>query len=1225
MSTVDRLNDTEYINWLKLGVCLMEIRPLLSALIETRLEDFHLKLKEKRNDKRCSSRCSVAKDQKLTHLCEICREWSTVIKSYHKKPKSYIYWNNCKPFRWCDDALEVAKAYMPSRQEDNNQMSDFDIAALLVLMKQCTHFEKLVPESVLDKIQDIRNTLMHSPDMKISSTDAEGFFKDIFMFFEAMKSTDPLLEETVCEVENKTHKICRSPLNISLREDLKNREIAVFKENILALHTGADKDSFQEVNLILLRRQEWCIQNGNPQGLAELLNKVRDELKKDFTEIKQKVDCIDHKLQNIDERVAQLEDPQNPKKLVMYKNDLISLAQKKRWETPLFSEDIKNYGYVGKVRVNGVEYKGETVYPSKVDAHQEVSKIALEELKNELEKQERSVIPHPRPMLNLPSDDKDGKRFSSEVTCELKGTFVKSSGSTEEEAIQSSYRRIGLALGFLNPNSDVSQAKNIVQETSRSDLVISEDSTKEGDVYTCKLKLNGNCQFKGQGDDKKQAEKNAAKKAFMALVAMNQVQEEQLDLTEDSKLDYKGKLQSFFQKKKRPLPSYDTKESGSRAAGISTENETNLPNHSAENIGKSFIASVTVRMRDVRISTDNSFTIEEEAKQSAFTKLGFVLGANESEENAERFVQEYFSKSKENKIQIGYEHVQNTLACVLTFTVQCTFTGQDHASSRKSAHENAAKEGLRRLAPVSEFHTGTSFEPMVNYRNRLQELFQKANQELPTYEIIHNNAVEEFRSTVTIYIKELDFPEEYDSEHKAVEEACKKLDLVLNSAMDRSQLSASKARIFECLGKDSVKEKIVKVANKYKCQLILNTPLSFEDEESAASKTSAEQQVAWSALQKLRPLLRWNDSNPTILKKNYKGALQELVQEKGQTLPSYSTRCIYGSPSNKTDRRSVNPVPIKNMLPISCYITEDEERPKTVEELTVALAKHNIQKYFTYSICKGYASSVIISKKNIMLESLEWCDTEEEALNTSYKMLGRTLYDLGQISDRIETRDEIKNLFERKQLPHPQETWKRKDNELMCCLEFSMNLSFKGYGKEGKMAKEDAAKNAFAKLAPILKWDTNENDKGPAERYVEILERHLRNDCQYEESSCDLYSGDVVFSFRDFTVCTKQTHPSKRSAQKEVCERLASVLGLNVSDISNKIPLKNRIQEWFQKDNLPIPKYEDDAVAGGGFKCKTTFTAKVVVREKDCLPTPDFLEEVLHKSALQRLKLLELF
>ncbi|XP_066580386.1 uncharacterized protein LOC136771775 [Amia ocellicauda] len=1227
MNSSDRFSNPEYINWLKLGICLMEIKPLLSNLIEEELKRFHEKLKcavkEKwKDDICCSSACSIEKDQKLSKLCDICRAWSNVIKQNHKRPKSYIYWNNCKPSLWFHDALEVAKAYMPGRQADITELANFDISALVVLMKHCVHFENGVPETSLDKIQEIRNTLMHSAEMKISSVDAEIFFQNIFKCIDELKNSEinPLAKDILLRLSEKINQIHSSQLRIHLQEDLET-EFTFVKEYVKVLCLETDESTMQKTNRILIERWQWFLQNGSTHGIAEHFRKAYDDLKEQYQKIHKKIDNMDGDIVSLDKRVTQLEDPLNPKKVVTYKNDLISMTQRKRWEAPVFLEETKNGGYVGKVTVNGVEYKGQTVHVAKVDSHQEAAKIALEHLSE----QQRSVVKAKDTLLvaikEVPFNDCDKKRFTSTVTCQIKGLIVRSSGRTREEAIQTFYRKSGLVLDILDQNSDTSHGRNALQEEKSSDLNISKCIEMEEMESVYELKLNGECQFRGQGDDKKQAQKNAAKNA---LTAFNQMFGERMHL-KDSNNDYKGILQHFFQKRKMPLPVYNTHDSGifpnsGQTAGCCSTSRINadLSNNPEvaviqKNPEKLFKVSLTVKVKNVRIYVRDENN-KEDAKQAAFMKLAFVLGAQESEENVENIVREHFSKSEENKLDIQYESTENkTFTCVLTITTQFPFVSQGSLS--KSANQNAAKEALRRLAPIHGFQTDTKI-PEGSYRNALQSLLQKAQQEIPTYKIIEDNAVEEFVSTVTVSLKNLPVnilkEKEYESEDEAVNEAYNQLSLVLNSSTVASNPSDSKERVLRCLGKDSVKETICKVQNRYRCQLILNTSVHFTAKESATTKSLAEQDAARLALMQLKPLFPLDTSDHNTVNGNYKGALQEILQQLGQDTPSYSTKSTHGLPESE------NPFLGKeSMPPASQSLTaEDEKTGNAVEDLAKAMQELKLEKKMTHLICQGYLSLVTVTGKNIPVETLDWYSTEEAASNESYKILGSFLYSLGEISDKIETKHEIKSLFEMKKVPHPNETVMKENNKFKCCLSFCFSFSFKGYGTSEELAKEAAAKEAITKMATLKCIEYR-----AAETYMEELERCLINEYKYEEtSSTELYSGSLQLSFRDFTVKTKQKHPSKKLAQKEICEKLAGVLAIKASDKNDKTPLKNRIQIWFQREIKQIPEYVDTGSICGDFGCHITFTADILVTQKDPQPSLEELNEILCKSALQRLK-----
>ncbi|KAM6448069.1 uncharacterized protein CXorf38 homolog isoform 2-T2 [Liasis olivaceus] len=128
-----RLNCAEYKNWLKAGHSLLLLRAALQRFAGEQIHAFHRQLIASDSarltppGRRCGGRCTP-RGKQFQPICSLCREWKKEILSHHTNKMGEIYWGNCRPWLWPSNSWELAKVI------------------------KC------------------RNELMHSADMKVSSS-----------------------------------------------------------------------------------------------------------------------------------------------------------------------------------------------------------------------------------------------------------------------------------------------------------------------------------------------------------------------------------------------------------------------------------------------------------------------------------------------------------------------------------------------------------------------------------------------------------------------------------------------------------------------------------------------------------------------------------------------------------------------------------------------------------------------------------------------------------------------------------------------------------------------------------------------------------------------------------------------------------------------------------------------------------------------------------------------
>ncbi|XP_050998375.1 uncharacterized protein CXorf38 homolog [Acomys russatus] len=186
-----RLNCTEYKNWVKAGHCLLLLRSCLQGFVGREVLSFHRRLLATvpglgphatcRGGSRCSPRARQFQPQ-----CQVCTEWKREILRHHLNRNGDVHWGNCRPGLWPVDAWEVAKAFMPRGLADKRGPEECDAVALLSLINSCDHF--MVDRKKVTEVIKCRNEIMHSSEMKVSSTWLQDFQMKIQNFLNEFKN-----------------------------------------------------------------------------------------------------------------------------------------------------------------------------------------------------------------------------------------------------------------------------------------------------------------------------------------------------------------------------------------------------------------------------------------------------------------------------------------------------------------------------------------------------------------------------------------------------------------------------------------------------------------------------------------------------------------------------------------------------------------------------------------------------------------------------------------------------------------------------------------------------------------------------------------------------------------------------------------------------------------------------------------------------------------------------
>ncbi|XP_066475024.1 uncharacterized protein CXorf38 homolog isoform X1 [Tiliqua scincoides] len=174
-----RLNCAEYKNWVKAGHSLLLLRAALQRFAGEQVQAFHRQLVARSSarlappGRQCSGSCNP-RGKQFQPACSLCKEWKREILNHHTQRNGDIYWGNCRPWLWPSNSWEFAKAYMPRGKADTSGPDKCDASALLNLFNFCNHFSNIDQKKIREVIK-CRNELMHSSDMKVSSSWLKAF------------------------------------------------------------------------------------------------------------------------------------------------------------------------------------------------------------------------------------------------------------------------------------------------------------------------------------------------------------------------------------------------------------------------------------------------------------------------------------------------------------------------------------------------------------------------------------------------------------------------------------------------------------------------------------------------------------------------------------------------------------------------------------------------------------------------------------------------------------------------------------------------------------------------------------------------------------------------------------------------------------------------------------------------------------------------------------------
>ncbi|XP_029931089.1 uncharacterized protein LOC115375706 isoform X2 [Myripristis murdjan] len=770
MMQFQRFQDEGYKNWIKSTMGLVYFRDYLEKFLEDETETYHQKLRDKVNlqEEECTKSCSFnnwdPRSSKIPRLdCEVCDRWRDEILANHTSKDGKVLWRNSKPHLWSTNKWEVAKVYMPNGHAKHSSAGDFDLPAFLSLMTQCRHFSKYVQQKPCTEVSNVRNNVMHSPNLKVTQDDLREYLRRIKSLANTLEEHSKLFNGLTQELDKLQNLDFSLMLNGSTEaEKFLDKELQIMKEKMEYLTQKVEEATENMLTPNELHDMEKFLAEN--KDLQVKLDSQWQSLKEIQEQQGQQLQQLNTRVEKLEKRACEPDDS-----IPWYKNHLFEVAKKLKWSEPSFSETREGLGFRGQVKINDRIFTGEKVHRSKVQAHQEAAKIALED----------SAIAAAIDKVNgvdSASVAQAGLSFFCSVTVELDiKVFPDQIGSETEEAMESAYKKLVPLFGLDPSASDSKDAVLLYCQTYK----VSPPEENSGPKGF--LRLRGSITFHDPegSSTKKQTQQQAAKAALQGLHGILQ----EINVFSEN---YIGALKEALEASNLGQPSYDFSqtpkqgvtwvgkqspaEQGGRrveAEEASQRNEEETEQgqrderaHAANELPVTYqgtgdaggsnqsnyllpaatLTQVTpAKTRERNISGDNrqflgyvAVTIQKDlgpseassqegAVQEAYSKLltDLSLGPAATAAGEKQSVVEFFTQ-KESPLPL--EDIVKTsdgmFRCTLTVKGPLTFCSPVGTSRKQEAEQLAAKEALKHLEGL----LSTAGE---NYKGRLQELLAK--------------------------------------------------------------------------------------------------------------------------------------------------------------------------------------------------------------------------------------------------------------------------------------------------------------------------------------------------------------------------------------------------------------------------------------------------------------------------------------------------------------------
>ncbi|XP_052776907.1 uncharacterized protein LOC128214463 [Mya arenaria] len=240
-----------------------------------------------------SGKCKFHMDQNtkqliLTRPCpnNICGSLRNAIKNKHRFGNPS--WKNTDARKWCVNAWDVAKCFMPpdGYAEVDNE-SDTDLNGIISVYINCKDFQQYFiadlsnRQNICDKVRDVGKNIRHAPGLELTDDDLKVWLSDLKALFSdsAFSIGNPLAKEAkdqLQQLENDELIIERSEVVVAIKDSVdylrglassnletENRihDLEMKMKNILEHNEISGMDSFKSElkdNLIKYHRENNC-------------------------------------------------------------------------------------------------------------------------------------------------------------------------------------------------------------------------------------------------------------------------------------------------------------------------------------------------------------------------------------------------------------------------------------------------------------------------------------------------------------------------------------------------------------------------------------------------------------------------------------------------------------------------------------------------------------------------------------------------------------------------------------------------------------------------------------------------------------------------------------------------------------------------------------------------------------------------------------------------------
>ncbi|XP_071763599.2 uncharacterized protein LOC139918195 [Centroberyx gerrardi] len=1201
-----RFQNEGYKNWIKTTMGLAYLKRRLENFLEKETETYHQALRNNAdlNGRECSKKCDLKNwkpgSNQKPNWCELCLAWREEISANHAGGKLFLI--NSTPHLWPTDKWEVAKVHMPSGHKNHKSVGDFDICAFLTLMTQCKHFKQFVKDSLCTKVVYVRNQVMHSATLQVKPEDLHDYLDHIRALANALEEQFPEFFESLSKEIDELQNLDFSLVLHAAQAADQEHHTHLSSQDVLNMELQSLKEKMECLTQLYEEDRQKMPTPEELHGMKVFLKEVRDlpeSLVSQWERLSRVQEQQGQQIDSLTGRVEQLEgrahtpEPESSTSIPVYKNHLFELAKEKKWSEPDFSVIREGAGVRGQVTIKDQTFTGLQVHKSKIQAHQEVAKVALEKLASEevdggdpvsqsesaaqAEPESSTSIPMyknhlfelakekkwPEPdfsviregagvrgqvtikdqtftgfqvhkskiqahqevaklaLEHLANEEVDGAISQSEsaaqagfsffgsVTMVLKTTvFPDQSCAGTEEAMESIYKKLVPLFG-LDLSAPESSCKEAVLQYCQSRDAPPPEESNEPDGFF--LRLTGQITFydsKGSSN-KKQANQQAAKTALQGLCGV-------LGNPQVMKENYVGALNELLQASSLGTASYAVTETPGKGVtwvgnsqvphllhadtSMTPETQATPTKPRERNIsGSSFFGNVTMIL-NTRVVPDQSSAGTEEAAESVYKKLVdlFGLDLSASDSSCKEAVLQYC----QSRDAPPPEESNEPDGFILRLAGQITFYDSRGSSNKKQANQQAAKTALQGLCGV----LGNPQVMKENYVGALNELLQASSlgtasyavtetpgkgvtwvgnsqvphllhadtsmtpetQATPTKPRERNISGSSFFGNVTMILNTRVVPDQSSAgTEEAAESVYKKLVDLFGLDLSASDSSCKEAVLQYCQSRDAPPPEESNEPDGF--ILRLAGQITFYDSRASSNKKQANQQAAKTALQGLCGVL----GNPQVMKENYVGALNELLQASSLGKASYA---VTETPGKGVTWVGNGQVP--HLLHADTSMT-----PETQATLTKP-RERNISGDGGQFL--GFVK-VTIQKDLKPLEA----SSQEGAVQAAYSNLLTALC-LGPAAATVGERQTVLQFFTQKKCRPPlEDSITTTDGRHRCTLKINGALTFcsaEGASRK-QQAQQLAAKEALRHLELLLssKLSGGENYKG---RLQELLVKH---------------------------------------------------------------------------------------------------------------------------------------